>query len=596
MHSKFHLARVFKVSQTKTWIVDGVKERCYVQSEGGGELVANWKHSSRYRLGFHDRSPKILEMSRFVRASKFRHVFGTPAKREACYDNLKVSNNAWDTNLVKVNPLFIAVNWQASGGGAFAVIPHGQVGKQPENLTLYRGHTAAVLDTDFANYNDYVIASASEDGKVMIWNIPEEIPEEMEHVSPVAKLSGHGRKVGHVLFHPVADNVLASSSADLTIKLWDIEKGTSVQEIVGHTEIIQSMAWNWNGSLLATTCRDRKLRIIDVRANTIVQETAGHQGVKGSRAVWLGDTNRLATTGFSKMSDRQLFVWDTDSIEKPVKSIFLDTSAGVIMPFYDCDTKMLYLAGKGDGNIRYYEYENDEMFFLSEYKSPEPQRGMAFLPKRAVNVNECEIARAYKVGNGIVEPISFTVPRKSDAFQSDIYPATIGDEPALTADEFFAGKNANPKLIDLEKGFSVKEKKQFVTKAVQEEEKDLGGPKTEKEYQEAYHTLRHENEELKNQVSQKDVQIRLLEFQLDQLKKKLEALNTGASTEKSADDQQKVAEGIETSKAGETQETTPESTLTAADEPKEEAKPEQNIEEPETEGKTNPAEAEQIGV
>ena len=47
-----------------------------------------------------------------------------------------------------------------------------------------------------------------------------------------------------------------------------------------------------------------------------------------------------------------------------------------------------------DGNVRYYEYENDNLFALSEYKSSDPQRGMCFLPRRALNTNECEIARA----------------------------------------------------------------------------------------------------------------------------------------------------------------------------------------------------------
>jgi coronin-1B/1C/6 len=72
----------------------------------------------------------------------------------------------------------------------------------------------------------------------------------------------------------------------------------------------------------------------------------------------------------------------------------------------------LLLLAFSDGNIRYYEYENDEMFFLSSYQSPEPQRGMAFLPKRSVNVSECEVVRAYKVTSSLVEPISFKVPRK----------------------------------------------------------------------------------------------------------------------------------------------------------------------------------------
>jgi hypothetical protein len=35
-----------------------------------------------------------------------------------------------------------------------------------------------------------------------------------------------------------------------------------------------------------------------------------------------------------------------ERINKPIKTLQLDTSSGVVMPFYDNDTKMLYLAGK----------------------------------------------------------------------------------------------------------------------------------------------------------------------------------------------------------------------------------------------------------
>ena len=65
-----------------------------------------------------------------------------------------------------------------------------------------------------------------------------------------------------------------------------------------------------------------------------------------------------------------------------------------------------------DGNIRYYEYDSDTLYALSEHKSTEPQRGMCFLPRRAVEVSECEIGRAYKVTGTAVEAIAFIVPRK----------------------------------------------------------------------------------------------------------------------------------------------------------------------------------------
>ncbi len=86
----------------------------------------------------------------------------------------------------------------------------------------------------------------------------------------------------------------------------------------------------------------------------------------------------------------------------------------MLIPYFDADASMLYLAGKGDGNIRYYEWvsEDKSLTYLSEYKSTDPLRGIAFLPKRALAVNETEVARIYKVHPTMVEPISFKVPRK----------------------------------------------------------------------------------------------------------------------------------------------------------------------------------------
>jgi coronin-1B/1C/6 len=52
-------------------------------------------------------------------------------------------------NSNKANPLFISVNWEASGGGTFAVIPINEKGRLPDQLPLFRGHTAVVLDTDW---------------------------------------------------------------------------------------------------------------------------------------------------------------------------------------------------------------------------------------------------------------------------------------------------------------------------------------------------------------------------------------------------------------------------------------------------------------
>ena len=111
---------------------------------------------------------------------------------------------------------------------------------------------------------------------------------------------------------------------------------------------------------------------------------------------------------------------------------------------------MFVLTICSDGNIRYFEYENDKFEFLSEYKSADPQRGIAFLPKRGVNTHENEVMRAFKtVNDSYIEPISFIVPRRAEVFQDDIFPPVVGSKPAMSAGQWFDGKEGLPPKIDL---------------------------------------------------------------------------------------------------------------------------------------------------
>lgn len=63
----------------------------------------------------------------------------------------------------------------------------------------------------------------------------------------------------------------------------------------------------------------------------VAMEAPGHAGAKNSRAVYLG-SDRIATAGFGKMSDRQLGLWDVKNLSGPINGFtMLDQSAGVIM-------------------------------------------------------------------------------------------------------------------------------------------------------------------------------------------------------------------------------------------------------------------------
>lgn len=69
-------------------------------------------------------------MSRsIVRQSKFRHVFGQAVKADQSYDDIRVSKVTWDSSFCAVNPKFLAVIVESSGGGAFLVLPLSKVSK-----------------------------------------------------------------------------------------------------------------------------------------------------------------------------------------------------------------------------------------------------------------------------------------------------------------------------------------------------------------------------------------------------------------------------------------------------------------------------------
>lgn len=98
----------------------------------------------------------------------------------------------------------------------------------------------------------------------------------------------------------------------------------------------------------------QQVRIIDPRVENSCTKTANsHQSIKDSRAVWLGDQQRILTTGFDAARLRQVIIRDLRNFNEPEKTLELDCSTGILIPLYDADTSMLFLAGKGRYTLRY---------------------------------------------------------------------------------------------------------------------------------------------------------------------------------------------------------------------------------------------------
>uniref|UniRef100_A0A3Q2DF14 Coronin n=1 Tax=Cyprinodon variegatus TaxID=28743 RepID=A0A3Q2DF14_CYPVA len=423
------------------------------------------------------------------RSSKFRNVYGKVANREHCFDGIPITKNVHDNHFCAVNSKFLGVVTESAGGGSFIVIPLSQAGRLDSHYPKVCGHQGNVLDIKWNPFFENIIASCSEDTSVRVWEIPEGgLRRNMTEA--VLELYGHSRRVGLIEWHPTTSGILFSAGYDYKILIWNLETGEPVKMIDCHTDVILSMSFNTDGSLLATSCKDKKLRVIEPRSGRVLQE----------------------------------------DLSMPIVEEDIDGLSGMLFPFYDADTHMLYLAGKGDGNIRYFEITTEKPYiqYLMEFRSPAPQKGLGVMPKHGLDVAACEVFRFYKLVTlkGMIEPISMIVPRRSDTYQEDIYPMTAGTEPALSASEWLSGIDRDPVLMSLKDGYHrpnqlvfkapVKEKKSMVVNGIDLLENVP--PRTENELLRMFFRQQDELRRLKEELTTKDVRIRQLELELNNLK------------------------------------------------------------------------------
>ncbi len=87
-------------------------------------------------------------------------------------------------------------------------------------------------------------------------------------------------------------------------------------------------------------------------------------------------------------------MWDLRHPKISQASGTLDSGTSPLTPFFDKETGLLFLAGKGDGNIRYFEYQDGSLHFLDEYASGVAQRGTYFDCTVSVQLLFCCILQA----------------------------------------------------------------------------------------------------------------------------------------------------------------------------------------------------------
>ncbi|XP_071371698.1 coronin-7 [Centroberyx affinis] len=266
-------------------------------------------------------------MNRF-KTSKFKNTTPKIAKKDGWISNVRAGSFSCQGNHIKASSKLVAFNTEQAGGGMLGLssVKPGSDGKW--TVTQIPCHADVVTDLDFSPFDDNLLATCSADETMKLWRVCD--PElEQPSGAELTLCPGQGR-LELVLFHPTSSGLLALASSKSPL-LWDTSrKDTPLAVLEQHSDQLQSLSWKQDGSLLASSCKDKMLRVFDPRAQlTPVQSAKSLLNNKDSRILWAKD-DHLLTTGFDMMRSREVRLWDSRKLSSSVASVSLGSSSGCV--------------------------------------------------------------------------------------------------------------------------------------------------------------------------------------------------------------------------------------------------------------------------
>ncbi|NWW31320.1 CORO7 protein, partial [Panurus biarmicus] len=329
-------------------------------------------------------------------SSRFRHAQGRVLHRDHHLTNLRGLSltTPGECDGFCANHQRVALPL-LSAGGQIAVLELSKPGRLPDVAVPTIQNGTAVADLTWDPFDPRRLAVAGEDARIRLWRIPEGgLQETLQE--PEAILQGHTEKIYSIRFHPMASDLLVSSSYDMTVRIWELSTGQEALCLQGHTDQIFSMAWSPDGKKLATVSKDGRIRLYEPRRSSQPQqEGPGPEGGRGARLVWVCGGDYLLVSGFDSRSERRILLYRAQALpEGPLSVLGLDVAPSTLLPFYDEDTSVVFLTGKGDTRVFLYEVTPEPPYFLecNSFSSSEPHKGFIFLPKTACEVREVEFA------------------------------------------------------------------------------------------------------------------------------------------------------------------------------------------------------------
>ena len=184
------------------------------------------------------------------------------------------------------------------------------------------------------------------------------------HQQPDSRLKpgSHTDAVMALSWNTVHKQVLASGSADGTVKLWDVTKAcddegkANASTFTHHKSKVQSVAWNpHEGTLLASGSFDRTVSLVDARGDG--SNTRSFRIVADCEAIAWDPFRSERLTVLTE--DGTLATWDVRNLEKPLWSSVISEFGGVTDAAYNAHVQGLLVTCSTDKSVTLWDVHKE---------------------------------------------------------------------------------------------------------------------------------------------------------------------------------------------------------------------------------------------
>jgi serine/threonine protein kinase len=205
--------------------------------------------------------------------------------------------------------------------------------ERAQKLATVRRNEASVWDVVFlGGVNRFAVAS--HDWKIALWDAKQ--PSAPQHV-----FEGHDNAVQTLAYAP-RRMLLASGSADKTVRLWNLQSLNLKRRYRGHRDFVTAVGFSPNGRMLAGGALDGRIRIWSTLSSRRLRSLSGHKGRVADLA-FAPDGKLLA----SASEDGTVRLWDSKR-GRTLRALTGHTGGATAVAFAPSGR---YLASAGENGI-----------------------------------------------------------------------------------------------------------------------------------------------------------------------------------------------------------------------------------------------------